>query len=303
MSLPSHHAIPSSTELGSGGEVEAARERDADRITSGPRFGCCRVARGPTRERERESSWNPSSLWLAINIGGDVWGEKKNLAGWELWMTSVLRRQQKRPTVGKHLPATDHHPFNLQKLRSLCGFSPSKIVHSWVKGVHTERGRLCATGNACGSWLNKRQFVWQFLSNGSVPHCAGMWKYEERGHDVSLSCAASSSSYSPLFALSFGTASGQTSLAKVWKGERKEERARRRKTEREREMYIGALPVRDGKEEVKGVEGKSEREREKDAVAREITILCKSEGAKSKRSIRGARCMHDDDDGHALRLR
>lgn len=68
-------------------------------------------------------------------------------------------------------------------------------------------------------------------------------------------------------------------------------------------MYIGALPVRDGKEEVKGVEGKSEREREKDAVAREITILCKSEGAKSKRSIRGARCMHDDDDGHALRLR
>lgn len=88
---------------------------------------------------------------------------------------------------------------------------------------------------------------------------------------------------------------------------RRYERGRGKKKERggerlrERDVYRCITRARWKRRSERG--GRKEREREKDAVAREITILCKSEGAKSKRSIRGARCMHDDDDGHALRLR
>lgn len=47
-------------------------------------------------------------------------------------------------------------------------------------------------------------------------------------------------------------------------------------------MYIGALPVRDGKEEVKGVEGKSEREREGRGRSRDHDPLQKRRSQKQK---------------------
>lgn len=55
-------------------------------------------------------------------------------------------------------------------------------------------------------------------------------------------------------------------------------------------MYIGALPVRDGKEEVKGVEGKSERERRTRSLERSRSFAKAKEPKAKGRSVVHVAC-------------